>query len=488
VIHLLILTADAAPNESRNLFGLRTLGPSKISWSVRKHGYNSITLARLQLLEEDEIINIAQSLLNEKTIIGVSTSFLNPLSILNNKLNPTNTADKIIIKLINVVNKLRSRYNNKVVVGGSIGKFYHDIFNADKSFDGGAENEIVQYLDRHFRSGIQKIPYDWDIQNCNFRWHTSDIIQSKEALPLEISRGCIFNCKFCTYSEIGKKKGTYERNINEIRNEIIYNYDNFGSTHYWLASDTFNDNDERMNEWCEMIESLPFNIYYSCFLRLDLAYKHLATTKRLYQCGMRGAHFGVETFHPQSAKSIGKSFNGIYGKSALEKIFYDTFESNVATTTTMIVGLPYETIESVYDSVRWYSEHKHINTSFIPLTLINHNVIPEEKLRSNEFSRNIQKYNYRFENNDIYDWKSELMNFSDAKKISGDISNILNNFDSLDCWFGLVHLAVSDKTPKYFFENKANLVRQTTRPHIESINKNYFNLLKDYVNTLVSNN
>jgi hypothetical protein len=120
--------------------------------------------------------------------------------------------------------------------------------------------------------------------------------------------------------------------------------------------------------------------------------------------------------------------------------------------------------------------------------LINHNVIPEEKFRSNEFSRNIQKYNYRFEDNDIYNWKSELMNFSDAKKISGDISNTLNNFDSLDCWFGLVHLAVSDKTPKYFFENKANLVRQTTRPHIESINKNYFKLLKDYVNTLVSNN
>lgn len=484
MIHLLILTADAAPTESRNLFGLRTLGPSKISWMARKHGYNSITLSRLQLLSEEEIVELASPFISEKTIIGVSTSFFNPLPLLNNTLDKNNPADSIIIKIVNTVNKLRSKHNNNVIVGGSIGKYYHELFNANESFSGGAENSIINYLDKQFRHGIQKHQYNWTIQECDFRWHESDFIQFKEVLPLEIARGCIFKCKFCSYSEIGKKKGSYERNIERIKDELIYNYENYKTQHYWLASDTFNDDDERMNEWCDMLESLPFKIQYSCFLRLDLAYKHLATSKRLYNCGLRGAHFGVETFNESASKSIGKSFNGLYGKKALETIFYDTFESNVATTTTMIVGLPNESIESIYESVNWYSNHKHINTSFIPLSLLNTNLVSEEKIRSNEFSRNIYKYNYKFEENELYNWKSDIMSYTEAKKISYDISTKLNNLDSLDCWFGMVHMSMSDKSPNYFFKNKANLVRNTTRPLISDLNSNYFKLIREYTSTL----
>jgi hypothetical protein len=236
-----------------------------------------------------------------------------------------------------------------------------------------------------------------------------------------------------------------------------------------------------MNEWCDMLESLPFKIQYSCFLRLDLAYKHLSTTKRLYDSGLRGAHFGVETFHPQSAKAIGKAFNGVHGQTALETIFYDIFESNVATTTTMIVGLPYESVESIQSGVDWYTTHKNINVHYLPLLIFNNKLVPEDKLRSNEFSRNIQNYDYVFENGELYNWQSPIMNYSVAKSISLEIATKLKNYDSLDSWFGMVYMACSDISPNYFFLNGAHSVRATIRPMISRLNNNYFKLIKNYI-------
>ena len=41
---------------------------------------------------------------------------------------------------------------------------------------------------------------EWDIHNCGTTFHSSDFIFPNEALPLEISRGGRFKCKFCGFS------------------------------------------------------------------------------------------------------------------------------------------------------------------------------------------------------------------------------------------------------------------------------------------------
>ena len=138
-------------------------------------------------------------------------------------------------------------------------------------------------------------------------WHETDFIQQKELLPIETSRGCIFRCKFCAYSEIGRKKGTFEKDINLLKDYIVENYEKYGTTSYTLADDTFNDDDERMNEWCDMLETLPFKVKYGGYVRLDLFERYQETAKRLYNNGLRGCSFGLETFHPGAAKVIGKS-------------------------------------------------------------------------------------------------------------------------------------------------------------------------------------
>ena len=60
-----------------------------------------------------------------------------------------------------------------------------------------------------------------------FRWNKNDCIQTGETLPLEISRGCIFKCKFCRYPYIGKTKNDFSKSIDNVVEELEYNYNNF---------------------------------------------------------------------------------------------------------------------------------------------------------------------------------------------------------------------------------------------------------------------
>ena len=119
----------------------------------------------------------------------------------------------------------------------------------------------------------------WNIHNDDFKFLDNSYVHKHEMLPLELNRGCIFSCKFCSFSRIGKKKGTYEKSMDSIKDYILHNYDRYGTQYYFLTADTVNDSDETMNNWCDMLETLPFNIYYTGFFRLDLLFKYQKTTK-----------------------------------------------------------------------------------------------------------------------------------------------------------------------------------------------------------------
>ena len=486
MLDCIILALDAPFYRDENNYqrkkhlAYRPLGPYKISWIARKHGYRALTISRLQLLSEQEIIELIEPLINSKTVIGVSTAFIQPpLQMLIDKNYEDKLSTRELFKLRTVVEALRAKHNNKVVVGGSVGQIFHDFFRADQSFSGEAENAIVKYLDQHFRSGIQKKPYDWNIQSCDFRWHESDCVQTNEVLPLEMSRGCMFKCKFCAWEMIGKKRGTYERNISALRDELIYNYEHFNTTSYILASDTINEDNQRMNEWCDMLESLPFRIRYTGFARLDLAYTNPHITRRLYETGLSGVHFGVETFNYDAAKSIGKGFSAKHGKQALEYIFYDLFQKNVAINVTMIVGLPGENSDSIYSSVNWFQSHPKIHVGFFPLQLANPALVPEHYTLS-EFSKNILDYGYSFSDHAV-NWKNDIMEWKDAVNICYDIMNYKIQTNTLESWSSIMYLNKSQKPPNYFITGNTNQLISKLAPEIEQDNQNYFLTLKKYI-------
>lgn len=465
---------DNGFSEYRNKLGLRPLGAHKVSWIARKHGYEAITISKLQLLSEDEIFELCSGFVGKNTIIGVSTTFISSPDPSGGS-RQKNADHKKFISFIDVIKKLSSKFSNTILIGGAQASQFSEYFDNGVTIKGYAENEIVKFLDSKFRLGIQKKPYDWDIKNCTFEWESQDFVQPNEVLTLETGRGCIFSCKFCGWEEIGKKKGTFETNLQNIKKQIESNYYKYGVTHYLLADDTFNDDDERMNEWCDMLETLPFSIKYSGFMRLDLMSRFKATTKRLYNTGLRGCHFGIESFHPIASKSIGKSFNGKKGKEFLKELYFDIFEQNVAITTTNIVGLPGESKEHILESAKWYSENSYIHGVWSPLALSKNLDI---YIKPSEFALYPEKYGYSFLEGTDSEWHNGIMSASEAAALSGNIMSNTDFNDSIDSWCGMLHFSYSGQEPNKYLGTRNFDLRNENMEKINQSNMTYFDSIR----------
>lgn len=457
---------------------IRPLGVHKVAWIARKHGYNALAISKLQLLSEDEIVELCSKFIGPKTLIGVSTSLL----ALPNFGSPrqTNTDFTVLDTFVNAVRRLREPHKNKLVLGGQIARKFVDLFQADFIIDGlSVENKIPKFLDQHFRNGVQRRPYDWKITACDFKWEETDFVQPYEVLPIETSRGCIFKCKFCTYSEIGRKRGTFEKDINLLRDYIVENYEKYKTTRYTLGDDTFNDDDIRMNEWCDMLETLPFKIKYGGYVRLDLMERYQETTKRLYRNGLRGCSFGLETFHPGAAKIIGKSFSAKKGKQFLDYIWEEIFEKNVFIITTNIIGLPGESMESVEQTHKWYMDRPHLLELWAPLFMSRD---PKRWVSPTIFGENPEKWGYTFLGDSDVLWKNEHMTFEEATDKTFQFLREAHPH-VVDCWTQHSYFSRNEMEPKEYLslpsEERVKLLQQL-QVEVDQTNQDYFDALRKY--------
>jgi hypothetical protein len=457
---------------------LRPLGVHKVAWIARQHGYNALAISKLQMLSEDEIFELCKKFVGPNTLIGISTSLI-ALPDFTERQATTNWSP--LTNFVNAVARLKALYNNKILIGGQLSHRHKERFQADYIITGlSVENDIAKFLDTHFRNGIQKKPYDWNITKCDFRWHETDFIQQKELLPIETSRGCIFKCKFCAYSEIGRKKGTFEKDITLLKEYIIENYEKYGTTSYTLADDTFNDDDERMQEWCDMLETLPFKIRYGGYVRADLFDRYKDTAKRLYKNGLSGLSLGIETFHPEAAKAIGKSFSAKKGKEFLDYAWEELFEKNVFIICTNLVGLPGESIESSEAMYRWYQERPHLFCIWSGVYITKER---DNMLTYNDFNKEPEKYGYHFKEGDgNHEWYNNHTTYNEAARKAMQFFRE-GHIPVLDCWTHLAYFALDTIQPKdYWAMTREEQINFKKRLHTElnKINYNYFDDLRKY--------
>lgn len=447
-VDFLIISGNCTPPGMPSDTVIRPIGPHKIAHIARKHGYSSLVISRNTDFTFEEFVAICEPLVDSRTVIGVSTTFILTWFDVAGKSKNTNIQHEYVTTLKQVLSYFKSKYSTRVLLGGPNANWYMNALGADHFIRGYAEVEVPAYLNRVRNRGLARtVAAPWTIQSCDFRWHQSDLIHSGETLPLELSRGCIFKCQFCTYELIGKRKGTYERNMSLIREELIYNYNEFGVKSYSLTSDTFNDNDARMNEWCDMLESLPFDITYTGFARLDLMYRFKSTSRRLYQSGMIGCQYGIESLHREASRKIGKGFHGTHGKEALTDLFFNVFDQNAILFGTMIVGLPGEPIESYYESNDWFKKNPWLVIKWNPLFLVNNQGLDSIELGSvghiskSEFSRDAASYGYSFPDpENLQFWKTDIMDFAQSRALAEDLKKDVGLSEKLTNWAGINYI------------------------------------------------
>lgn len=269
-------------------------------------------------------------------------------------------------------------------------------------FRGYADSLILEFTDKLCRGDIpQKRIYDYEIYDnfvtSKIDYQKNDILDYYKGLSIEISRGCIFRCKFCAHPLNGKTKGEWIKRSEVLYDEFISNYEKYGIKDYVFADDTYNDSPIKLEElYNNVFSKLPFKINFVTYLRLDLLHRYPYTIDILKESGLKAAFFGIETLNNKAAKIIGKGLDPIKQIDFASSLKQNQFK-NINMAASWIYGLPTETKESLINMTKWILSNENPFDS---------NSVGELAIRPREFNT-YQVFKSPFED-DIYNYDFEL--------------------------------------------------------------------------------
>lgn len=182
-----------------------------------------------------------------------------------------------------------------------------------------------------------------------------DAILPGEPLPMELARGCIFRCKFCSYDLTGKGVGDFTKNPSNLLTELKHNYENFGTQHYVIMDDLLNDSDEKVNLIYDIAQKLDFPISFVGYLRLDLVRRYPQNLIKLRDAGLYAGFFGIETVNDSSGKAVAKGLGLARINEGLNTV-YDVFGDDFFGEAGLILGLPHDDPETKYQILEWATD------------------------------------------------------------------------------------------------------------------------------------
>jgi len=187
-------------------------------------------------------------------------------------------------------------------------------------------------------------------------------IHSKHFSSMLTSRGCPFNCLYCSRPAISHFV-RYRSGKNTV-DEIKLLEENFSVGWIQFVDDTFTLSKKHVEDICKNICDEHLDTYWGCQTRCDLVNREMLNL--MYKAGCREITFGVENGSFHIRKLIGKNMTN----RIVQKAFFLCQEVGIDTVSFWILGLPTETIKELNKTIKFacrlpspYAEF-HIATPF----------------------------------------------------------------------------------------------------------------------------
>lgn len=462
----------------------RALGAYRIASELEKHGYSTFVVDYFQYLTSEEIINSISAHLSEETLwVGYSSTFFyaaKPNVWGVERMYQNNPYEK----MVKIYEFIKSKSKAKIVFGGAMALHQHKDPLVDYYVAGYAEVpliEMTQYLDGKIDkiSSSKEIDIDGTksilidagsypepkMNSIETFWHNDNFnLLPNEAVPLEFARGCIFKCKFCNYPLLGKKKGTYIRDMEQVRDEMVQLWETRGTDTFYITDDTFNDDNDKMEDFHKLFTSLPFKPKFSAFLRLDLIDKFPHQADLLLESGLIGNFFGIETFNHASGRAIGKGLHPDKIKRRLHLV-REKWAGKVNTGVGFIIGLPYDDdkyFQELYDYVT-SPEYPVQHTVFNALHIFDKS--KGVNLYGSEFSLNSEIYGYKFNKDGVWYHEQQNFDFIKCREIANYFSQAVHHKNMAGEFQMITHLNLGIKLediltyPLYELHSRYDIVK-----------------------------
>ncbi len=298
------------------------------------------------------------------------------------------------LRMIYGVEYLRrsGQWHGKIIVGGPHTSVAFDTIPefVDHVVQGEGEQAIVDIVEGRISERLVRYPrienldvlpmQAWDdFARLSYNWGVY-WFPEKPVFTMTTSRGCPFNCAFCSVKSIWGNKYTFF-SAKRIVHDIEYLVENHAAKGIYFREDNFTFNRKRVFEFCNLLLERGVNIHWACESRVDNLDQELLNL--MYKAGARGFYFGVESGSQKMLDFLNKGIT----VNQIRKIFALCHNIGFKTAASVVVGVPQETEEDVVATEMLLEE---IKPSFIW-----HNVfvgIPNSKLYKYVIDHNLYEF------------------------------------------------------------------------------------------------
>lgn len=205
--------------------------------------------------------------------------------------------------------QLRTIYPDcKILVGGIHASLLPEEFTdiADHVVVGEAEGIIVDLVEGRIEEKVvrgSKVERLEDLPLINYG--LLDHFETMNIVPVMTSRGCPFDCSFCTVTQVFGRKFrnlSPERVVAEMENAMSY----VPGRNFFFYDDNFTANHRRIDTICDLLLEKNLDITWAAQVRCDLA-KNPDLVKKMAQAGCRWVYIGFESIDDETLKALHKS-------------------------------------------------------------------------------------------------------------------------------------------------------------------------------------
>ncbi|MEW6619424.1 MAG: radical SAM protein [bacterium] len=219
-----------------------------------------------------------------------------------------------------------------------------------------ANGKIYNTGSRDFITNLDELPHPAR-HLVPYKKYSSLIAKRNPITTMITSRGCPYNCSFCSRPHLGKRFRAHSaKNVILEMKECI----KLGINEFLIYDDTFSIDRQRVLDICDEIIKERLDIGWDIRVRVDTVDETML--KKLKQANCERIHYGVEAGTEKILKVLRKGIT----LTQVEEAFRLTKKIGISTLAYFMIGSPTETKEDILQTLKFA---KKLNPDFVHITI-----------------------------------------------------------------------------------------------------------------------